>query len=137
MASSEATRPDRQSIQGAAAGQPEYLPRPLGELIDKIDRAVADLADGPHQNEAMHALRSGLSDICALTEEDPRILKAVDRVVSAGDRLAATVSRPRRSTRSDPRSVRLSAAHKALAALDGTLLGARPSRIALSLNRGW
>jgi hypothetical protein len=112
-------------------------PRPLNELIDKIDRAVVELVEGPSPNEAMHALRSGLSDISALTEATPKVVKAIGRVVSASDQLAARASRLRQLDRNGLRPVRLNAARKAVVALDETLADAKPSQIALSLDRGW
>lgn len=110
------------------------VPEPLAGLIVAMDRSLAGLAgEGGGRNE-LHALRNHLSDLCVLTEEAPRILRAVDRLVAAGDRLgeAALASRGR-----DWRAPRLLKARAALAALERTLAGARPSRIATRLNRGW
>lgn len=119
------------------AGSPGGAPPPLGAVLARIDRAVADLAEGAQGREAMHALRSGLSDICALTEETPGIQRAIDGVVRAGDRLAEIAAPSDRPRRTQAQAGRLNAARRALARLDGTLAGARPSRIALSLGRGW
>ena len=64
-------------------------PQPLHEVIDWIGRAVGDIAAGADGREAMHTVRSGLPDINALTEEDSKIRRVIDRVMSVGDRLPA------------------------------------------------
>ena len=112
-------------------------PQPLEALIARIDRAVTELVEGPDGREPMHALRSSLSDIYALTEDDPKIQRAIDRVVMAGDRLAELTMASGRPRRTQAQATRLTAARRALARLDGTLVKARPSRIAVSLGRGW
>ena len=111
--------------------------RPLVDLLVRIDRAVAGLAAGSDEREALHALRSGLSDICALTEPDPRILRAVNRLVNAGDRLAEATIPPLQVPRRNLKPARLNAARQALAKLTVALTDARPSRIAKSLGRDW
>ncbi|WP_232628877.1 hypothetical protein [Methylobacterium sp. Leaf118] len=110
------------------------VPEPLAGLITAMDRTLVGLAEEGGGRNELHALRNHLSDLCVLTEEAPRILRAVDRLVVAGDRLgeAALASRGR-----DWRAPRLVKARAALAALERTLAGARPSRIATRLNRGW
>lgn len=116
---------------------PGGVPEPLGVLIARIDRAVAELAEGTRQREAMHTLRSGLSDIFALTEQDPRIERAIERVVKAGDLLAEGAGITSHPRRTQARTTRLNATRRALARLDNTLVDARPSHIAVSLGRGW
>lgn len=110
------------------------VPEPLAGLLDSMDRTLARLAgEGGGRNE-MHALRNHISDLCVLTEEAPRILRAVDRLVAAGDRLGEAVLATRGR---DWRAPRLNKAKAALAALERTLAGARPSRIATRLQRDW
>ncbi|UHC13819.1 hypothetical protein LRS73_14580 [Methylobacterium currus] len=82
--------------------------------------------------ETMHALRSALSDICALTETNPKILRIVERLLRAGERLALAEARPRRSL-----AAARGAATRAFTALAAALVDTRPSRIAVSLGRGW
>lgn len=110
------------------------VPEPLAGLIASMDRTLARLAgEGGGRNE-MHALRNHISDLCVLTEEAPRILRAVDRLVAAGDRLGEAVLATRGR---DWRAPRLAKAKAALASLERTLAGARPSRIATRLQRDW
>ena len=110
------------------------VPGPLAGLILAMDRTLGTLAGEGGSRHDLHALRNHLSDLCVLTEETPRILRAVERVVAAGDRLgeAAVAVRGR-----DWRTPRLIKARAALATLENALAGARPSRIALRLDRGW
>ncbi len=110
------------------------VPEPLAGLITSMDRTLARLAgEGGGRND-LHALRNHLSDLCVLTEEAPRILRAVDRLVAAGDRLGDAVLA---TSGRDWRAPRLVKAKAALAALERTLAGARPSRIATRLQRDW
>ncbi|MDP4026962.1 hypothetical protein Q8W71_30700 [Methylobacterium sp. NEAU 140] len=85
----------------------------------------------------MHTLRNSLSDICILTAEDPRILHAVELVLNAAERLAAMAGTPGLVRRTGAPPTRLNTARRALTRLDAALVGARPSHIALSLNRDW
>jgi hypothetical protein len=110
------------------------VPVPLRALIDRIESAIVDLTEGADRRETMHALRSSLSDICALTEADPKTLRAVERVVSAGERLAEMDPV---SLRSRARAAARGAATRALRSLATVLVETRPSRIAVSLGRGW
>lgn len=110
------------------------VPEPLAGLISGMDRTLSRLADQGGGRDDLHALRNHLSDICVLTEETPRILRAVDRLVAAGDRLGEAVLATRGR---DWRAPRLVKARAALAALERTLAGARPSRIAIRLQRDW
>jgi hypothetical protein len=110
------------------------VPEPLAGLIVSMDRTLARLASEGGGRAEMHALRNHLSDLCVLTEEAPRILRAVDRMVCAGDRLGEAVLATRGR---DWRAPRLVKARAALAALERTLSGARPSRIATRLQRDW
>ncbi|AWN49569.1 hypothetical protein DK419_27200 [Methylobacterium terrae] len=107
-------------------------PQPLRALLDAVERAVLDLAASANKRETMHAVRSSLSDICALTETAPRIRRAVQRVVAAGERLAAMDGLPSRTE-----AAARGAAARALASLAAALVEARPSRIAVSLGRDW
>ena len=110
------------------------VPVPLAGLIVSMDRTLAALAgEGGGRNE-LHALRNYLSDLCVLTEETPRIRRAVDRLILAGDRLGEAVIAPR-GYEQRWRSPRLGKARQALASLERTLAGARPSRIAVRLDR--
>lgn len=110
------------------------VPEPLSGLISGMDRILARLAGEGGGRDELHALRNHLSDICVLTEETPRILQAVDRLVAAGDRLGEAVLATRGR---DWRAPRLRKAKAALTALERTLAGARPSRIAIRLQRNW
>ncbi|SFV12571.1 hypothetical protein SAMN02799631_05499 [Methylobacterium sp. 174MFSha1.1] len=114
----------------------DEVPAPLRALRDRIELRLADLAAGlgqdPEVRETMHALRSALSDICALTETDPKVLRLVERLLGAGERLALAESLPRRSL-----AATRGAATRALNALTAALAETRPSRIAVSLGRGW
>ncbi|WP_053078760.1 hypothetical protein, partial [Methylobacterium tarhaniae] len=121
---------------GAAAILDE-VPTPLRALLHRIGHGIDDLSEvgsakGVTARETMHAVRSALSDICALTESNPKILRAVERLVSAGERLAEPGDRPRRSL-----AAARGAATRALKDLTAALVGTRPSRIARSLGRGW
>ncbi|TGD96446.1 hypothetical protein [Methylobacterium nonmethylotrophicum] len=109
-------------------------PEPLRALLDKLERAAVDLAEGVNTRETMHALRSALSDICALTETNPKVLRAVRRVAVAGERLAEMAALPPRSR---TEIAARSAVARALASLTAALVDTRPSRIAVSLGRGW
>ncbi len=125
------------------------MPLPLRALLDRIehgivilaetnlaeaDLAQGDPADGAELREAMHAVRSALSDICALTDAEahPTVLRAVERLAGAGERLAEGASRPRRA-----RAAARGAATRALKGLAAVLVGMPPSRIAVSLGRDW
>ncbi|AWN51498.1 hypothetical protein [Methylobacterium sp. 17Sr1-1] len=125
----------RPSRDGAIAVADE-VPLPLRALRDRIELRLADLAaslgQGPEVRETMHALRSALSDICALTETDPKVLRLVERLLGAGERLAQADGLPRRSL-----AATRGAATRALNALTAALVETRPSRIAVSLGRGW
>lgn len=110
------------------------VPEPLAGLIAGMDRTLARLANEGGGRDELHALRNHLSDVCVLTEETPRILRAVDRLVAAGDRLGEAVLA---TGGRDWRAPRLEKAKAALAALERTLAGARPSRIAMRLQRDW
>ncbi|MGX7708042.1 hypothetical protein [Methylobacterium sp. Gmos1] len=114
----------------------DRVPPPLRVLLDRIEQRLADLAvglgPGAEVRETMHALRSALSDICALTETDPRVLRIVERLLGAGERLAQAEGLPRRSL-----AATRGAATRALKALAAALVDTRPSRIAVSLGRGW
>ncbi|MET7244189.1 hypothetical protein ABZT49_12535 [Methylobacterium sp. EM32] len=114
----------------------DEVPPPLRALRDRIEQRLADLAAGLGQSaevrETMHALRSALSDICALTETDPKVLRLVERLLGAGERLAQAEGLPRRSL-----AATRGAATRALNALTAALAETRPSRIAVSLGRGW
>lgn len=117
-------------------GLSRRVPEPLAGLIVAMERTLAALAgDGGGRNE-LHALRNTLSDLCVLTEETPTIRRAVDRLVLAGDRLGESVIAPRGYERRWC-SPRLGKARQALAALERTLADARPSRIAVRLDRDW
>lgn len=59
------------------AEPPGGAPQPLGALIARLNHAVAELAAGAQGREAMHALRSSMSEIAALTEQSPRIERAI------------------------------------------------------------
>ncbi len=50
--------------------------------LAEADLAQGDPADGAELREAMHAVRSALSDICALTDAEahPTVLRAVERL---------------------------------------------------------
>ncbi|MEE8627560.1 MULTISPECIES: hypothetical protein [Methylobacterium] len=121
------------SCQGAGpVAVAAVVPEPLKVLLERIEQGILDLARGADPREAMHALRSSLSDICALTEADPRTLQAVERVVSAGERLAEIEDTSLRS-----RAAARGAATRARKRLAAALVGTRPSRIAMSLGRGW
>lgn len=109
------------------------VPEPLAGLIARMDRTLVRLAEGGGRDD-LHALRNHLSDLCVLTEEAPRIMRAVDRFVAAGDRLGEAVLATRGR---DWRAPRLVKAKAALAALERTLAGARPSQIAMRLQRDW
>lgn len=127
---------DTQEMQQSPAAGPvdrsSTTPRPLGALLERVERAILDLSAGANKRETMHAVRSSLSDICALTEAAPRIRRAVQRVVTAGERLAAMDGLPSRTE-----AAARGAAARALAALAAALVEARPSRIAVSLGRDW
>ncbi len=131
---------ERQRRPGAgAAAILDRVPLPLRALLDRIERGIVDLAnadraEGTGVREGMHALRSALSDICALTEAEahPTVMRAVERLAGAGERLAEMASRPRRA-----RSAARGAATRAFGGLAAVLVGTRPSRIAVSLGRGW
>jgi hypothetical protein len=122
----------------------DRVPPPLRVLLDRIERGLIDLAnagvvtaghpEGTAGREAVHAVRSALSDICALTEAEanPEVRRAVERLVDAVERLADGAARPHRS-----RAALRGAATRALRNLALALVGTRPSRIALSLGRGW
>ncbi|WP_342148069.1 hypothetical protein [Methylorubrum sp. SB2] len=110
------------------------VPEPLAGLIAGMDRTLARLADEGGGRDDLHALRNHLSDVCVLTEETPRIQRAVDRLVTAGDRLGEAVLA---TGGRDWRAPRLMKAKAALASLERTLAGARPSRIATRLQRDW
>lgn len=110
------------------------VPEPLRAALDRIEQGIAGLMQGADRRETMHALRSTLSDICALTERDPRILRAVKRMVSAGERLAG-IEVP--SLRSRAATTARRAAMRAIEGLAAVLVDTRPSRIAMSLGRGW
>ncbi|BCM82144.1 hypothetical protein [Methylobacterium indicum] len=123
------------SCQGVeAVASVAVVPEPLRALLERIEHGILDLARGADPREAMHALRSSLSDICALTEADPKTLQAVERVVSAGERLAE-IAAP--SLRSRASAAARGAATRARKRLAAALVGTRPSRIAVSLGRGW
>ena len=123
------------SCQGAGpVAVAAVVPEPLKVLLERIEQGILDLARGADPREAMHALRSSLSDICALTEADPRTLQAVERVVSAGERLAEIEDT---SLRSRAATAARGAATRARKRLAAALVGTRPSRIAMSLGRGW
>jgi hypothetical protein len=130
-------RPPIQRPSGAGAvAIPDGVPPPLRGLLDRIEQRLADLAaglaGGAEVRETMHALRSAVSDICALTETDPKILRVVERLLGAGERLAQAEGLPRRSL-----AAARGAATRALHALTAALTETRPSRIAVSLGRGW
>jgi hypothetical protein len=123
---------DRRDGDGVSRGVPE----PLADLIVAMERTLVALAgEGGGRNE-LHALRNYLSDLCVLTQETPTIRRAVDRLVFAGDRLGEAVIAPRGYERRW-RSPRLNKARQALTSLERTLAGARPSRIAVRLDRDW
>ncbi|GJD61117.1 hypothetical protein [Methylobacterium frigidaeris] len=115
-----------------SAAMLDRVPLPLRALLDRIEHRIVDLAEGAEVRETMHALRSALSDICALTETNPKILRTVERLLSAGERLAQVEARPLRSLASAR-----GAATRAFKALTAALVDTRPSRIAVSLGRGW
>ncbi|MFH6784233.1 MULTISPECIES: hypothetical protein [Methylobacterium] len=119
-------------VGAATVGTP--VPEPLRAALDRIEQGIAGLMQGADKRETMHTLRSTLSDICALTERDPRIQRAVKRVVNAGERLAE-IEVP--SLRSRAESAARRAAARAIESLAAVLVDTRPSRIATSLGRGW
>lgn len=124
--------PDRTT----AAEVESPVPAPLAGLLVAMDGALAALAGDGGGRDELHALRNHLSDLCVLTEETPPIRRAVDRLVAAGDRLGeAAVAR--RGAAHRWRSPRLGKARQALASLERALAGARPSRIAVRLDRHW
>ncbi|HEV2541294.1 MAG TPA: hypothetical protein VGU70_00880 [Methylobacterium sp.] len=112
------------------------VPEPLAGLIVHMERTLVTLTGENGGRNELHALRNTLSDLCVLTEETPRIRRAVDRFVLAGDRLGEAVIAPRGYERRWC-SARLSKARQALASLERTLADARPSRIAVRLDRDW
>lgn len=115
---------------------PRSVPAPLAGLIRAMDGTLAALAGEGGGRDELHALRNHLSDLCVLTEETPPIRRAVDRLVVAGDRLGeAAVAR--RGYEHRWRRPRLGKARQALASLERALAGARPSRIAMRLDRHW
>ncbi|CAO4174198.1 hypothetical protein EEDFHM_02447 [Methylorubrum populi] len=120
------------SVEGR--GRP--LPQPLASLILAMDGALAALAEEGGGRDDLHALRNHLSDLCVLTEETPPIRRAVDRLAAAGDRLGEAALALRGHERRW-RSPRLGKARRALASLERVLAGARPSRIAVRLERHW
>lgn len=123
-----------QMAEASARPKGRSVPEPLAGLIAGMDRTLAHLADEGGGRDELHALRNHLSDLCVLTEETPRILRAVDRLVAAGDRLGEAVLA---TSGRDWRAPRLVKAKAALVALERTLAGARPSRIAIRLQRDW
>ena len=122
-------RPDREEFS-------RRVPLPLASLVAAMERTLATLAGEEGGRNELHALRNILSDLCVLTEETPPIRRAVDRLVAAGDRLGEAVVAPRGYERRW-RNPRLGKARQALAALERALAGARPSRIAVRLDRDW
>lgn len=112
----------------------DLVPEPLRAALDRIEQVITGLLQGADKRETMHALRSTLSDICALTERDPKIQRAVKRVVNAGERLAEIESP---SLRSRAENAARRAATRAVEGLAAVLVDTRPSRIATSLGRGW
>ncbi|MBD8905356.1 hypothetical protein [Methylorubrum zatmanii] len=117
-------------------GRLRPLPQPLAGLILAMDGALAALADEGGGRDDLHALRNHLSDLCVLTEETPPIRRAVDRLAAAGDRLGEAAVALRGYERRWRRP-RLGKARRALASLERVLAGARPSRIAVRLDRDW
>ncbi|KMO14592.1 hypothetical protein SQ03_19250 [Methylobacterium platani JCM 14648] len=120
----------RQRRDCAAGDGLEAVPESLRALVGKAERAIADLSGGADGRETMHALRSSVSDICALTQADPKMRRAVGRLVRAGERLAEAKIQPLRARAE-------AAALRAVRSLAHLLVDARPSRIAVSLGRGW
>ncbi|QRE73345.1 hypothetical protein [Methylobacterium aquaticum] len=137
--------PERQRRPGiGAAAILDRVPLPLRAVLGRIESGIVDLAktdmprldvaEGAGIREAMHGLRSALSDICALIEAEahPTVLRAAERLAGAGERLAEMAGRPSRA-----RAAARGAATRALKNLAAALVGVRPSRIAVSLGRGW
>lgn len=121
-----------------AAPSEQELPAPLRDLVERCSQALHALSGPSGSRHDIHALRSSLSDICALTSPSAGVLKAVNKVVDAGDHLgevAASASCLLEGP--DLRGERLQAAEASLRALAHTLVDARPSRIAVSLGRDW
>ena len=115
-------RPDREESS-------RRVPQPLATLVAAMERTLATLAGEEGGRNELHALRNILSDLCVLTEETPPIRRAVDRL---GEAVVAPRGYERRW-----RNPRLGKARQALAALERALAGARPSRIAVRLDRDW